>query len=237
MTIPRNKKKSLSFCGIKSFFQVRNANDIVHLEQPFLEANIDGERHVLSFLLKWLNPGDVAYDIGAYLGVHTVFMAKRVGKNGQVVAFEPETQSYEALVKNLNLNSLENVTSLKVALGAEFGEGVLYYDNCFNLMGRGINLGSKVKIVPGDYLVKSQDLPLPKVVKIDVEGCEYYVIYGLQNTLKQATCKTVCCEIHSMLLPSDIKPQMVIDLLKSFGFTHKETHPRGETFHVFFSKS
>jgi len=239
LTVPRNGIKKISFFGIEAYFQAKTASDLMTVEDNFLDARAGGEGHVLKYLLTWLKPDDVAYDIGAYIGSHMIYMAKCVGENGRIVAFEPERQRYELALTNINLNNLKNVTLFEVALGAEFGEAFLHSDtgHCLNLMNFGNSLGQRVKIVPGDFLVKTQGLPSPKILKIDVEGYEYYVICGLQNTLRQATCQALCCEIHPTMLPPDIKPQKVIDLLKSLGFTHIETHPRGVVFHAFCSKS
>ena len=227
LMVPRTGIRKISFCGIEAFFQARNTSELLTVEDNFLGARAGGESHVLEYLLEWLEPEDVAYDIGAFIGSHTVYMAKRVGENGRIVAFEPERKRYESALTNINLNHLKNVSLFNVALGAEFGEAFLCSDtgHCLNLMSFGNSLGQRVKIVPGDFLIKNEGLPMPKIVKIDVEGYEYYVIQGLQGTLRQSTCQALCCEIHPTMLPPDIKPQMIIDLLKSLGFTHVETYP------------
>jgi hypothetical protein len=81
-----------------------------------------------------------------------------------------------------------------------------------------------------------ENLPLPRVVKIDVEGYEYQVIRGLRKTLCDEKSQIVCCEIHPTMLPPDIEPEMVIELLESCGFNRIETYPCGERFHVFCQK-
>lgn len=232
MARPRDKLKKISLGRIEAQFNIKNYGELRYIESTFAKGYGD-ERIVLKRLIQTLQPGDVAYDIGASIGIHTIFIAKKIGENGRVFAFEPERQSYEALMTNINLNNLKNIIPIKVALGTEFDEAVLYCDGCFNLMNRGDNLGQKMKIVPGDFWVSNENLPIPKVVKIDVEGYEYYVIRGLSKTLQEKTCQMVCCEIHPTILPSDIKPQMVIDLLKSFGFARIETYSRGIKFHSF----
>lgn len=237
LSVPEGKIIKIRFEGINASFNVGNPVDLRSVEVPFQKGVLGDERLVLETLLQTLQSGDVVYDIGAHIGVHTIFMAKRVGKNGWVIAFEPEVHSFEILQENVSLNDLENVKPIQIALGDRLGEGMLYWGGViggFSLMGPLKNsLGQEIKIMPGDMLVKDENLPLPRVVKIDVEGYEYYVITGLQNTLSNKICKMVCCEIHPTLLPSNIKPNMVIDLLKSYGFNRIETHPRGVTFHVF----
>jgi len=233
----RNKKiMDLSFGGIQAQFYVHTPVELRIIEAP-LEKGL-GEYYVIEQLFQDLMVGDVFYDIGASLGTHTIFLAKKVGETGRVIAFEPETESYEKLKININLNGLKNVTPIKISIGNSFSEGILYnYGGgfgSFNFTGYGNHrCFEKAKIVPGDFFVKDRKLPLPKAVKIDVEGYEYNVIQGLQRTLSNEACKIVCCEIHPTMLPKSITSNDVIDLLKSYDFRRVQIHPRGQTFHAF----
>ena len=226
---PRDKKKRIFFNGIEAEFYVNTYGELRFIEGTFAKG-YRNETLVLKRLAQILQPGDVAYDVGTSLGTHTILMAKMVGPNGRIIAFEPETGNYEKLQANISLNSLKNVTSINVALGDSFG--------LFNLSAGG-NKGAdkKAKIVPGDILVQNKNLPLPKAVKIDVEGYEYYVIKGLRETLNNNVCKMVCCEIHSELFSHGIKPYTVLDLLKSLGFIQIETYDRGGEKHAICYKS
>ena len=64
-------------------------------------------------------------------------------------------------------------------------------------------------------VIEEKKLRWPNVIKIDVEGYEYMVIKGLENTLRKESCKLVCCEVHPTLLTVGTTPNMVLDLLKS----------------------
>jgi FkbM family methyltransferase len=55
-------------------------------------------------LQKLVKPGDVAFDIGANIGAHTLGLARAVGPNGRVFAFEPTDFAFEKLERNLALN-------------------------------------------------------------------------------------------------------------------------------------
>jgi len=236
----KNKKiVDLSFHDIQAQFHVGTP-----LELRIIEATLEkgfGELYVIEQLLQALVPGDVAYDIGASLGTHTIFMAKKAGENGRVIAFEPETESYERLKMNIDLNSLKNITPVKIALGNGFSEQPLYaYGGgfgSFNLAGYGNSkYPEKASIVPGDFLVQDKKLPIPKVVKIDVEGYEYNVIRGMQRTLSNRICQFVCCEIHPLMLQKSISSNDVVNLLRSCDFRDVEIHTREKTFHVFCHK-
>lgn len=235
VTLPSDKKIKISLLGYSAQFYVNTPEDLGFIEVELVDER-EGEVEVLNRIFDMLKPGDVAYDIGANIGTHAVFMVQKVGKKGQVVAFEPEENNYRCLQQNVKLNAFSNIIPLQFAMGDVVGEGVLSVAGAKSTLTRkpyNIGFSQKVKIVPGDLLVRNENLPLPKVVKVDVEGYEYYVIRGLKKTLQEKVCQMICCEVHPTMLPTDIKPEMVIKLLKSFGFNRIDTRARGKTFHAF----
>lgn len=56
-----------------------------------------------------LKPGHVMFDIGAHVGYYTLKAASRVGKLGQVHAFEPIHENFSRLSRNIEINNLSNV--------------------------------------------------------------------------------------------------------------------------------
>jgi hypothetical protein len=44
----------------------------------------------IELVRKFLRPGDYVLDIGANIGTHAIPLAKAVGHEGQVIAFEPQ---------------------------------------------------------------------------------------------------------------------------------------------------
>jgi len=122
---PKEKKKQISFYGIDAQFYINTPLELRLVETSF-EERMGDERALLGGILGSLELGDVAYDIGSSIGIHTVFMAKKVSQSGKVIAFEPEDMSYNSLQTNIRLNSLKNVDLIKIALGNSFSEGMLY---------------------------------------------------------------------------------------------------------------
>src|SRR5262245_28889873 len=64
-----------------------------------------------------LRPGDVAFDVGAHLGRHTLPLSRRVGRMGRVIAFEPLPQC----LASLHRDAPANVEIHDCALGAQAG--------------------------------------------------------------------------------------------------------------------
>lgn len=234
---PKSRKKNLIFHKFDAHFYVNNFSELRTLERIF-NGRGKSEGNILEPIIQIIQPGDVAYDIGASIGVHTIFMAMKAGKKGRVMAFEPENTAYEALRRNIGLNNLNNVKPIQIALGDQIDIGALYNRPRIGIGATSLLRSSdsdflqKVNISSGDYIVKERNFPIPKAVKIDVEGFEYPVIKGLEETLSHETCKLVCCEIHSILFPNDINCSMIIDLLKSLGFTNIKTYTRGSEIHA-----
>jgi len=176
------------------------------------------------------------YDIGAHIGVITLFLAKAVGEGGMVVAFEPNPESYGMLQENLILNSARNARSFQIGLGNKahteslvalrFASGTGTIDQEMqSTIVREPHSKFTVKICPLDQCVQEFKIPIPDFVKIDVEGAEYEVLEGMENTI--AKCKpTILIEIHGTNFEkSRDKTKRIIAFLTGYGyhFKHIET--------------
>jgi FkbM family methyltransferase len=131
-----------------------------------------------------LRPGDVALDIGANLGAHTLPLAQIVGPTGAVHAFEPQRILFQILCGNVALNELPNVRALPFALGRAPGMTkvpALDYRGANNFGGisLGARMGEDVPVLTLDQLGLAQ----VRLIKIDVEGMEIEVLAGARQTL------------------------------------------------------
>jgi len=230
----------LTLDGVTGKFSLSTAKA---LELRFMEC-FGYEDNLIRIVSGRLRPGDCAYDVGSSNGLWTVFLAKAVGERGQVVAFEPNRASYHKLKANLKLNGLSNVRCFETALGELDGEGTLFWgewearSSMIMPPGRA-ELGHEVVVVrQGDRLRESEGLPVPKAVKIDVEGFEYEVLKGLRQTLAHPACELILCEVHSRLLPRGVTAEAVLGLIESLGFCHIDLISRtgADPFHAFASK-
>lgn len=251
----------LGWCGVRGLFWrmycrlFGPGGGILHLELGARRArfyvhsdwvaedlrSFGGEQEVLERLISTVKPGEVVYDIGANLGLYAVFLGQAVGPRGQVIAFEPEPHYCDRLRGNAALNGLRNIRVSCLALGdrpgdlellpSEVGIAAPRLAESTADVGSG-RAGSKVRVVEGDRLVEIENLPLPRAVKIDVEGYEYAVLRGLRRTLSNPLCQIVCCEVHPGLLPGGVGPGEILDLLKSCGFIRFDTLPRPPEQHV-----
>jgi FkbM family methyltransferase len=137
-----------------------------------------------------LKDGDTALDIGGNIGLQSIRMAKCVGQSGRVYAFEPLTHLQKKFKKNISLNKVSNVTLFPYALADAAGEVDLpvnskdWNQGAFSL--DGANSGSETQqviIKKADDMDVIESLTALHLIKIDVEGYEYHVLRGLQQTL------------------------------------------------------
>jgi FkbM family methyltransferase len=225
----------VKLAGTHAQFFVRSPEELRLLESV---GGAGGEQRVLERLVSFLRPGDVVFDVGSNVGLYAILLAKVVGERGLVIAFEPSSQAYAHLLDNIKLNGLTNIRCFRKALGERSGHAKLYSGEVIGgaslvHISEGNGRAEVVDIVEGDQCVVGENLPLPRAVKIDVEGYECAVIEGLRRTVASHACELVCCEVHPARLPAAVKPEAVVDLLRSIGFGRIDTYPRWDkTFHL-----
>jgi len=74
------------------------------------------ERKETEFLRSTIKRGQVCIDVGACFGWYTLLFSSLVGQTGHVHAFEPLSDNYRVLARNLALNEAKNVTLNSSAL-------------------------------------------------------------------------------------------------------------------------
>jgi FkbM family methyltransferase len=143
-------------------------------------------------------PGATFYDVGANVGYFSLVASQFVGAQGRVIAFEPLAKNRERLTTNVALNRLRNVTVVEYGLsdtdavvdmafpGGETGMASIRTMN-------DPTYRERVHLRRGDVLVEELSLPLPDVIKIDVEGAEAMALRGLGRQLDHVS--TVIIEI------------------------------------------
>jgi FkbM family methyltransferase len=212
--------------GVTGAFHIRTPWQLRWLESLTVNRDIDPD---LNALLSTLRPGDIAYDIGANIGVFSVLMAKMVGADGQVVAFEPLPGVFEHLRANITLNALTNVRTLCIALSDVAGTSSMHTADESVLSSLESPAGAdhrteQIRMEIGDRLRAFEGLPIPCAVKIDVEGHESSVLRGLHETLRRPECRLVCCEIHPPILPPGVTEETVLAQIRDLGFGDVRIH-------------
>jgi FkbM family methyltransferase len=155
------------------------------------------EREVFQAYKKIIQPGSVVLDIGANIGAHTLPMALLCGQAGAIYAFEPTLYAIDKLKENLSLNpSLRQQTFIHHALLTNQSDSSApdsipsswQLSDCGNDErhpqhgGRYRRLGDAA-VVTLDQFAKQRSLQRIDLIKLDVDGNEWPVLWGAAQTI------------------------------------------------------
>lgn len=187
--------------------------------------------HLLRLRRRHHGDGVMAVDCGANIGTVTVSMASACTDWGRVLAFEAQERIFYALAGNLALNNCLNARAEWAAVGAT--DGVLEvptvdYTRPASFGSLEIRRRSNTEDIgqPIDYerthpvrLVRLDSLNLPRLdlLKVDVEGMEFDVLAGADETIR---------ERHPVMLIEHIKVDgnQLLEVLRGWGY---EAMPAG----------
>ena len=142
-------------------------------------------------LARVIRPGDTCIDIGANVGYYSVLMAGLAGAAGQTIAVEPNPAIASLLRQTAELNQ-PSFKVAEVALAADNGMIDLYipgqsFGDASILQRpdrRAVNKSTvKVKMMSLDALLDQMNISKVDVIKMDVEGAEPQVFYGMKKTM------------------------------------------------------
>jgi inositol phosphorylceramide mannosyltransferase catalytic subunit len=194
-----------------------SADDLSLTPELLLTGEYD--RPLSRFLQTRLAEGNVAFDIGANIGLFTVAMARTVGATGHVVAYEALPSNYQFLLDNISMNYLSERCTLLEKAAWHCSESLMF-SAPERFLGNGslcTNVANYNARYPGDRLkeIKVEAVPVQEqlsrfdaisVVKIDVEGAEYQVMRGMEQSLITGRVRHVVFECLATLLGADFEP-------------------------------
>jgi FkbM family methyltransferase len=185
------------------------------------------EWHTINQYKTLLKPGSFVVDVGANIGSHTLPLAKMVGDEGKVIAFEPTDFAFCKLMRNVTLNpSLAGRIELQQAMITATRDDPLKTDiysswpltKADDLHGQ--HLG-RLKTTAGavaltlDDALANHDLGKLDLIKIDVDGNEHDVLSGATKTLEKFK-PAIVMELAPYLYRSEDFEDMIF-LLRGLG--------------------
>lgn len=137
---------------------------------------------------------EIVVDLGAHIGYYTLMMAKLVGQNGKVFAFEPEPRNLKLLYKNIEVNSYKNIEVVPKAVSDIDGECTLFVgqesfgaNKIFKPKKTDTQEFEEIKtrtIRLDDYFEELGFLKKISFIKMDIEGSEVRALQGMKNILE-----------------------------------------------------
>lgn len=177
----RNRRAAVDLDGMRFDLDLGESIDLRLFLRQF-------EPEVVAALRRETKPGMTAVDIGANIGAHTMLLATLVGPAGRVLAFEPTDYAWKKLQRNLALNNIPWITSVKAALSDEPADGraVDFRASWRTEGGRRGDGTSIVDFIRLDDWCRDHGVARIDIVKIDVDGNEYPVLTGALEILSRS---------------------------------------------------
>ena len=160
-------------------------------------------------------------DVGASTGSFAL-LPKFVG--GEVIAFEPHPEIFKLLSANIRLNDLVDRAKLyNLALHAYDGNASLKISDKksqsgLSTLGKPKTFSKFKKLKVPCRKLDSMRLGRVHFLKIDTEGCEWFVLCGARQTILSNKPKILIEHNSRNASQFEQKPQGVIDYLKTLGY-------------------
>jgi len=144
------------------------------------------EKEETEFISTYVKKGDIVIDIGANIGLYTLLAAKKTGKTGKVISFEPTPEIFFRLEENIKGNNFTNIDSRNIGLSHKKDNLIFFVSNngydAWNSLApsKDSKLQNRIKIDVSTLDIELKEVDKSKItfVKLDVEGWEKFVILG-----------------------------------------------------------
>lgn len=148
------------------------------------------EPDLAEFMRSRLREGDGLVDVGANIGFDTMLASRTVGGSGAVTAIEASPAVFDRLRETLRLNgSPTNVRAINKAAGAAHGTLDIFAGPQHNVgLTTTVQRGGMPKVAsipaaPLGELLLEVEIARTRLIKIDVEGGEDSVLFGLAQSI------------------------------------------------------
>ncbi len=195
--------KSIAIMGHKGLERNFNGTDRILLQPKFRSLTEVWEPETWALIRSEVRPGDSVADIGCYIGMYAIALARYVGRSGRVYAFEPNVTNCDETRRHLKLNHVEErVELVPAALGDR--DSKVPFNSSAGIQGH-ITLtpddeSSLVPCMRLDTFLAGRSLD---VLKIDVEGYEEFVLRGAAALLgsRERKPRAIFIEVHPYAWP------------------------------------
>lgn len=194
------------------------------LEKPKYFRKWHREPEFMDIIESEVNPGDVAFDLGANIGYVTMHLAQYVGPSGKVYAVEPSPRNFQILKRSVEVNGVEDRVEIQqLAISSSSGTRKLNISAESNL-----NSFAETKYTKKTIDVKTTSIDdffalrrFPNFIKMDIEGAEVDALAGIDGILSESDKPLkILMEVHPMYYNGDDFARQ-LNRLFDRGFTTK----------------
>ncbi len=184
------------------------------------------EPETLGWIEEFGDNDTILFDIGANIGIYSIYHS--LVNKGKVIAFEPSFFNLKLLVKNININSVQNsIVVVTNPLSSTNGVNNFKYGNeveggalsafgvDFGYDGKSINSELSVNVIGQslDSLLENNLIEenTAYFIKIDVDGIEHLILSGSINTLSNRNCKSVLVEVNDSFSQQSAEVRSILE--------------------------
>lgn len=189
------------------------------------------ERKETIFLLNEVKRDEICLDIGGNIGYYTNLFAYCVGSSGKVIVVEPNEKNFNLLQLNMHINGFrERVILENKLIGAKNEQEVNFVitaDSAYSFVSN--NAGDlndenstfkKKKTYSIDSILEKHAIKKVDIVKMDIEGYEYFALQGMHKLLSSPTGpRLIMMEIcDENLKKYNLRSEVVFDYMSKIGY-------------------
>ena len=178
------EKYNTSFGDFKAF---KNCKEITRA----LRENRMFHPEIMGWIENHIHSDSTFIDIGSNIGIYSIYIAKKY-KNTHTISVEAHPEVFGLLKENKNLNNIDNMDVVNLAAS--------------NVDGDILKMSSLVEPIK-----EFRGKPV-SVIKIDVQGYDYYALLGCENIIKQ----------YKPVIIIEWEQEMIPD--KNINFSHLENY-------------
>lgn len=196
--------------GNREFDTGRGKLKIFALRGPYVASAVANfhtdEPETVRWIDDWVGEGEVLWDVGACLGLYSMYAALRPGVT--VVAFEPKAWNFATLVDHVQINAMgDRIMPLCVAMGERNELTQIQISSlnvggsCNSLLGDDGQFGEQrsvfnqgIVVLSADEMLRMPGVPAPDHIKLDVDGIEGLILAGATETLRSV--RSVLVEVE-----------------------------------------
>ncbi len=159
---------------------------------------------------------NVIFDIGAHIGVFSIYV-RAYNKISKIYCFEPDTENFSYLKKNIKDNSIKNIVTSNTAILDFVGEKSIFLnnDNHNHSFYEKSDKPKLIRVNTVNRLFKKFGIKKIDLLKIDAEGSEYPILFSLEDSLYKSI-DSIVIEYHNII--EGVNHKDLVSLLKRKGY-------------------
>ena len=223
-------RKASSMFRASTIARVRGINGLLVVTDFADERVLDviheirGENAEYIVMKALLTEGSTFVDVGANFGTFSLLASQLVGKNGRVIAIEPQLRLVQFIRESIGLSGITNCVVLQSAVSREKGTREFF------IPAGDSGRAGFFKSFSGQHQHESTRVPVDTlaslvgdisgsiVVKIDVEGSEMRVLDGANEFIREHRPKIIIEINPSSAAASGVSPVEIVNRLAMLGY-------------------